>query len=49
MNVYAEIIARHPDLISSVQRVDAPGLEAFSVQEFKAIHAVDPASRARNH
>lgn len=43
MNVYAEIVARHPDLISTVQRGDAPGLEAFSVQEFKAIHAVDPA------
>jgi methyl-accepting chemotaxis protein len=43
MNVYAEIVARYPDLISTVQRGDAPGLEAFSVQEFKAIHAVDPA------
>jgi methyl-accepting chemotaxis protein len=43
MNVYSEIVARHPDLISTVQRADAAGLEAFSVQEFKAIHAVDPA------
>src|SRR5512136_2684415 len=43
MNAYAEIVARHPDLISTVQRGDAAGLEAFSIQEFKAIHAVDPA------
>ena len=43
MTVYAEIVARHPDLIGSVQRADASGLEAFSVQEFKAIRAVDPA------
>jgi hypothetical protein len=43
VNVYAEIVARHPDLISTVQRADAAGLEAFSVQEFKAIRAADPA------
>lgn len=43
VNVYSEIVARHPDLIAAVQRADAAGLEAFSVQEFKAIHAVDPA------
>ncbi len=43
VNVYADIVARHPELVSTVQKADAPGLEAFSVREFKAIHAVDPA------
>jgi methyl-accepting chemotaxis protein len=42
MNVYAEIVARHPELVSTVQQGNAAGLEAFSVQEFKRIHAVDP-------
>jgi methyl-accepting chemotaxis protein len=43
MNVYAEIVARHPELVSTVQQGNAAALEAFSVQEFKRIHAVDPA------
>jgi hypothetical protein len=29
--------------VKAAQRADAPGLEAFTVQEFKAIHTVDPA------
>ena len=43
MNVYADIVARHPQLVSTVQKADGPGLEAFSVSEFTAIHAADPA------
>src|SRR5690349_8571748 len=41
MNVYAEIVARHPELVSTVQQGNAAGLEAFSIQEFKRIHAAD--------
>jgi methyl-accepting chemotaxis protein len=43
MSVYADVFARHPELIAAVQKSDAPGFEAFAVREFKAVHAVDPA------
>ena len=43
MSIYADTVARQSELVSAVQHADAPGLEAFSVREFKAIHAVDPA------
>jgi methyl-accepting chemotaxis protein len=43
MSVYADVFARHPELIAAVQKSDVPGFEAFAVREFKAVHAVDPA------
>ena len=29
MSVYADIFARHPELITTVQKSDAPGFETF--------------------
>lgn len=43
MKVYADVIGRHPDIVSAVQRHDAKELEAVTVREFKAIHGADPA------
>ena len=43
MKVYAEVFSRHPDLVGAVQKRDMAQLEAVSVREFKAVHALDPA------
>ncbi|MGO8913714.1 MAG: methyl-accepting chemotaxis protein [Bradyrhizobium sp.] len=43
MKVYADILGRHPDIVSAVQKEDAKELEAVTVREFKAIHGADPA------
>jgi methyl-accepting chemotaxis protein len=43
MKVYADIIGRHPDIVSAVQKHDTKELEAVAVREFKAIHGADPA------
>lgn len=43
MKVYADILGRHPDIVSAVQQHDAKQLEMVAVREFKAIHGVDPA------
>jgi methyl-accepting chemotaxis protein len=41
MNVYADVLARHPELIGALQKSDAPALEAFAIREFKSIKGVD--------
>ena len=43
MKVYADILGRHPDIVSAVQKGDAKELEAVTVREYKAIHGADPA------
>jgi methyl-accepting chemotaxis protein len=43
MKVYVEVFSRHPDLVAAVQKRDMAELEAVSVREFKAVHALDPA------
>ena len=43
MKVYADILGRHPGIISAVQRNDIKELEKVIVGEFKAIHGADPA------
>jgi methyl-accepting chemotaxis protein len=46
MKVYADILGRHPDIVSAVQKEDAKELEAVILREYKAIHAADPALAA---
>ncbi|MBI5262731.1 MAG: HAMP domain-containing protein [Bradyrhizobium sp.] len=41
MNVYADILARSPELALALQQSDKAGLETFAVREFKAIHEAD--------
>jgi methyl-accepting chemotaxis protein len=43
MKVYSDIMSRHPDIVSAVQKHDIKQLEAVAVREFKAIHGADPA------
>jgi methyl-accepting chemotaxis protein len=43
MKVYADVLGRHPDIVSAVQKHDAKELEAVTVREFRAIHGADPA------
>jgi methyl-accepting chemotaxis protein len=43
MKIYTDILGRHPDIVSAVQKNDAKQLESVTVHEFKAIHALDPA------
>ncbi|MDR3485363.1 MAG: methyl-accepting chemotaxis protein [Bradyrhizobium sp.] len=43
MKVYADVVGRHPDIVSAVQKHDIRELEAVTVREFNAIHGVDPA------
>lgn len=43
MNVYADVLSRHPEVIASLQQANAASLEAFAVREFKAIHGSDRA------
>ena len=46
MKVYADVLARHPDMIAAVQKRDIADLETVAVREFKAIHVQDPALAA---
>ena len=43
MKVYSDVLSRHPDIVSAVQKHDAKELEAVTVREFKAIQSADPA------
>src|SRR5450432_1136232 len=43
MKVYADVLARHPDIVGAVQKSDSQELEAVTVREFKAIHEADHA------
>jgi methyl-accepting chemotaxis protein len=43
MKVYADVLARHPDIAGAVQKRDGKELETVTVREFKAIHGADPA------
>jgi methyl-accepting chemotaxis protein len=42
MTGYASILARHPDLVTTVKSGDPARLEAVFVREFKALKAADP-------
>jgi methyl-accepting chemotaxis protein len=46
MKVYADVLARHPDIIAAMQKSDGRELEAVTVREFKAIHEADHALAA---
>ena len=42
MGVYADFLARHPDVVAVVKKNDPAGLEAVLVREFKALKDADP-------
>jgi methyl-accepting chemotaxis protein len=46
MKVYADVLARHPDVVAAVRKGDFAELETVVVREFKAIHSQDPALAA---
>ena len=42
MKVYSDVMSRHPEMVAAVDKRDPGQLEAVTVREFKAMHALDP-------